>query len=274
MITIPILLAIYLSRKFKLGWRLWWIGAVTFVLSQVGHIPFNRFLTYLFQEGVLPSPPEDWQLIFNAVVLGLSAGIWEESARYAAYRWWAKDARTWKKAILLGAGHGGIESILLGVLGLLTYFQLVALQGVDLATVIPSDQLTVVQQSVEFYWSLAWPVSLLGSLERVFALLTQLALSVIILQVFIRKQIRWLWIAIGWHAFTNAIALIVLGTWGAYAAEAFLAVVALIDLFVIFSLRRPEPTESTEEKPPPLASLSNLTPSEESLDRLEETKYN
>ena len=170
----------------------------------------------------------------------------------------------------MGAGHGGIESILLGVLGLLTYFQLVALQGADLASVIPADQLTVVQQRVELYWSIAWPVSLLGSIERVFALLTHLALSVIMLQVFIRKQIRWLWIAIGWHAFTNAVAIIILGTWGAYAAEAFLAVIALIDLIVIFGLRRSEDSLSIEEQPqpaPPLTVVSDSTPEEVSLER-------
>jgi uncharacterized membrane protein YhfC len=38
MILLPIGLGIYLTRKLSLGWRLWWIGAGTFVLSQVGHI--------------------------------------------------------------------------------------------------------------------------------------------------------------------------------------------------------------------------------------------
>ena len=97
------------------------------------------------------------------------------------------------------------------------------------------------------------------------------------LQVFIRKQIRWLWIAIGWHAFTNSVAIIILGTWGAYAAEAFLALVALIDLIVIFSLRRSEATIPTEEQPqpaPPLTMLSDITPEEVSVEKLEDTKYN
>ena len=41
MITLPIALGIYLTRRFQLGWRLWWIGGATFVISQVGHLPFN-----------------------------------------------------------------------------------------------------------------------------------------------------------------------------------------------------------------------------------------
>ena len=41
MILMPIGLGLWLEKRLRLGWRLWWIGAATFVLSQVGHIPFN-----------------------------------------------------------------------------------------------------------------------------------------------------------------------------------------------------------------------------------------
>ena len=51
MIGLPVGLGVYLTRRFRLGWRLWWIGAATFVLSQVGHIPFNWILTRLFALG-------------------------------------------------------------------------------------------------------------------------------------------------------------------------------------------------------------------------------
>jgi len=76
MIALPVVLGILLERKFHLGWGLWWIGAGTFIFSQVGHIPFNIGLTALFQRGVLPSPPQSWTLVFNAAILGLSAGLW------------------------------------------------------------------------------------------------------------------------------------------------------------------------------------------------------
>jgi uncharacterized membrane protein YhfC len=57
-----------------------------------------------------------YNLLIIAGFLGLSAGFFEESARYVVYRWWARDARTWSQGLMLGAGHGGIESILLGFL--------------------------------------------------------------------------------------------------------------------------------------------------------------
>jgi uncharacterized membrane protein YhfC len=130
---------------------------------------------------------------------------------------------------------------------------------------------------VAAYWSAPWYATLLGAVERSFALPTHIALSVIMLQVFIRGKIRWLLLAIGWHAFVNAITGIVLGTWGAYATEAVLAIIALIDIIIIFALKTPEPDTSpsketralTEPIPPTTINLIEETP--ENLDR---TRYN
>ena len=63
MVGMPIGLGFFLARRVvtgttgQSGWRLWWIGAAGFVISQIGHIPFNFFLTWLFQQHILPAPP-------------------------------------------------------------------------------------------------------------------------------------------------------------------------------------------------------------------------
>ncbi len=121
MVAMPIGLGLYLTRKLSLSWRLFWIGGTVFILSQVGHIPFNIVISLLFQRGVLPAPTLEWRLPFNAIFLGLSAGLFEEGARYLMYRYWTKEARWWGQGVLLGAGHGGAEAIILGVLVILTY---------------------------------------------------------------------------------------------------------------------------------------------------------
>ena len=56
-----------------------------------------------------------------------------------------------------------------------------------------------------------------------------------------RKQIRWLWLAVGWHAFLDAMAVISMPTWGVYITELLLGLVALVSLLMIFKLRTPEP---------------------------------
>lgn len=241
MVIIPILLAVFLIKKFKLPLRLWWIGAATFILSQVGHIPFNAGLTALFANGILPAPPENWQLIFNAVVLGLSAGLWEEVFRYFAYRFWAKDARSWDRGLLLGAGHGGVEAIFLGLLVLVNYVAMVLLKDANLTAMVPAGQMELAQLQMNAYWSAPWYATLLGAVERLFAVIFHLSASILVLQVFLRKQIRWLWLAIGWHAFLDALAVYSAPTWGIYVTELLLGLVALVSLVIILKLKTPEP---------------------------------
>ena len=275
MIAIPVCLGIYLTHKFQMGWRLWWIGAATFTLSQVGHIPFNMGLSYLFQKGILPTPPENWSLIFNAAILGLSAGLWEECARYATYSWWAKDARSWSTGVMLGAGHGGIEAILLGILVLIAYFQLSALRNVDLSALVPPDQVALAQQQVTQYWSAPWYMSLLGAVERGFTIVTQIALSIMVLQVFLRKQIWWLLIAVLWHALLDGLIVgIIVPTFGIYTAEIAVGLSALINLAIIFALRTPEQI-ATPAEPPATVQTQSYSPAEvlETPEKLDNTKF-
>src|SRR5512143_2957312 len=156
MILLPVGLGLWLEKRLHLGWRLWWIGAAPFVLSQVGHIPFNSGVQALFDKGLLAKPSASWQVIFSAVFLGLSCGLFEEWSRYAAYRWWAKEARSWRRGVMMGAGHGGMEAIILGLLVLLTFMNMVAVLDMDLTRRVPVEQLDLARQQIEQYWSLHW----------------------------------------------------------------------------------------------------------------------
>jgi uncharacterized membrane protein YhfC len=253
MIVLPLGLGIYLARRLGVSWRLWGIGAATFVLSQVGHIPFNALFTRLFSSGALPKPPDEYALLFSALFLGLSSGLWEETFRYGAYRWWAKDARTWPQGLMLGAGHGGIEAIILGVLAFIALVNMIALNGADLARLLPAEQVPLVQQQVAAYWATPWYLAVLGAVERVFAILFHLTASLIVLQVFLRKQIRWLWLAVLWHATLNAVAILA-SAYGPLAAEAALAGLSVVNLVLLVVLCRNSPAQL----PPPNVATAGV----------------
>ncbi len=274
MVSLPLILAFYLMHHFKLGWRLWWIGAATFVLSQAGHIPFNIGVGYLLRN-LMVGLTQPWTLIIQAVFLGLSAGLWEEMARYAAYRWWAREARSWPKGVLMGAGHGGIESMLLGLLVLITFFQMFAMQGLD-PLALPVEQRQLVQQQMAAYWSAPWYATLLGAVERVFAMAHQILFSVLVLQVFVRRQNRWLWLAVAWHALIDAVAVYSVATWGPYLTEALLAVETVFAVLVIFALRQPETPQPEAPAPSPSTHPLNgnsLPVIEETLENIEGTRF-
>jgi uncharacterized membrane protein YhfC len=261
MVAIPIGLGVYLTRRFQMGWRLWWIGAATFVMSQVGHLPFNWILNRLFVLGMLPSPPASWRLYFFAILGGLSAGLWEELVRAGVFKWWAVDARTWRKGVMLGAGHGGIEAIILGGLVLIGFVNILILSGPDAARLVPPNQLALVQQQIAAYWSGSPLVALMGAVERIFAITNHIALSLMVMQAFTRRQPAWIALAVIYHTLLDGSMAYLAGiwgqqSWGVLAIEGAIGIGALVSLGIIFALYQPEPVEKPDEVETLLASES------------------
>lgn len=254
MITMPIGLALFLSVRWKLGARLWLIGAATFILSQIGHIPFNALFTLVVNRTPLTEMSERSALLFNAVYVGLSAGLFEELFRYGMFRWWVKDARSWRKGVLTGAGHGGAEAIIFGAIALYTFVQFAYLRNADLSKIVPAGQLAQTQLQVSGYWSMTWFDSLQGALQRLFSIPTHFAMAVLVLQTFTRRQWFWVWLAVLYHAAMDTGATLLSGLGGALPAYAFMCVFAIVNLFLVFRLRQPEPGQ--ENLPPDRGRLN------------------
>jgi uncharacterized membrane protein YhfC len=278
MVLMPLGLGFALARRLGLRWRLFAIGAVTFVGSQVLHIPFNAWvLGPLFQRLGLSEATQGLPLAIVAGALGLSAGIFEEGARTIVYRFWLKGSRSWSQALMFGAGHGGIEAILLGGLALMALFQLISLRGVDLATVLPADQLELARAQVEAYWSAPWYEALLPAVERASALCLQVSLAVLVLQAFTRHNPLWVVLAIAWHALIDAVAVIAMAVWGVYVSEGLVALGALASLGILWRLWRPEaagPVEPIPDALPPVVGftqIGDLPPS--TPEKLDNSRY-
>ena len=253
MIAMPVGLTIYLTRKFKQGWRLFWIGAATFISSQVLHIPFNALINPFFRQFGFIALPEILQSAMLSLFLGMSAGLFEELSRYAMYRWWARDARSWSKGLLAGAGHGGIEAIILGLLVLYGYGQMLILRGMDISTLGTPDKVELVRAQIQAYWSAPWTLTMLGALERLFTIPLHLAYSLLVLQAFIRKKIWWVGLAIVCHALVDGVAVFVsqIG-FSALAIEGIIGTFAIGSMGIIFFLRQTAPQPDLVPAPAPV----------------------
>jgi len=269
MLTLPILLGWFICRQRQARWGLFFIGMVGFVLSQVFHIPFNWLITNQLQ--LLPT---DTSILLNlfmvSLFLGLSAGVFEEVTRYLIYRFWAKDARTWGRGLMFGSGWGGVESMIVGIILLINAIVLAAMsQGLWLE-LVPVEQQTLLAEQIQVMVTMPWYEAMLGSLERVFAICLHLSLSLMVMQVFTRGKLLWLWLAIGWHAAVNTTAVFVQIYWAnPYLTEAIIALFALVSLGVVFWLREPEPIEPEIEPlpvPDPVKPVK-IKATSESLDR-------
>ena len=205
-ILIPIILAIILRRRFRVSWLLFGVGSFTFIGSQVVHLPLNSLLTKI---GVLPSSTDTaWLIAQTAIVLGLTAGICEELARFVGYTI-LKKARRAEDGLMLGLGHGGIEAmILIGILSAGSFAQLFALRSVDLQTLnLAQDQLLQVQKALDTFNQPA-VVGLLPLVERLIAMTLHVTLSMMVLYAFQQNKRIWVLWAILYHAIVDALAVV------------------------------------------------------------------
>lgn len=273
MIALPVALTIYLTRKYSLGWRYFWIGAGTMIFSQVLHIPFNIIVNPIFSKPIFILFPIIWQNIFLAIFLGFSAGLFEELSRYIMFRWWAKEARSWSTGMLAGAGHGGIEAVILGILVLYGYVQMMILRGVDISTVISPEKVEMVKTQVQAYWSAPWPMTLLGAIERLFTIPLHLACSVLVLQTFLRNNYRWIICAIFYHALVDGLAVFLMKSGvSTYSIEGIIGIFAVLSIGIVILLK----AHGQERIPATVRNKKTsvkIKPIEDTPENLERTRF-
>ena len=219
----PLVFVIWAAGRSGWGVRLIGVGAATFVLSQVVHLPLNWVLGNM---GVLTSaPPIDTT---SAAILGLTSGLCEELARYGAMKWWVREVRDGSQATGFGLGHGGFEAVLVGILGCFTALNMLALQTMDLNTLgLEPAQLKVVQSQVLAYQEQPFWQPVLAPIERALTMANHVWMSLLVMLALLRKQLRWLVAAIAWHALLNGLVLVTLRDHGVVASEAILMLMTL-----------------------------------------------
>lgn len=234
-----IALAIVLHRRLPAPWRAWVWGALTFVASQVARLPILIGLTVLSQMLGLDFGQEG-NFWFNAAVLSFSAGLFEEMARYVVLRFLARDVRGWNGAVMFGAGHGGIEAILIVGIGsgiVNSYLLLnadVLLAQTRAAAPAAADQL---QAQIEALRGVSAGIIAASLIERVFAIMLHIGLSVMVMRAVEGDGFKWVLAAIAIHAAANFAAVTAQRFGGIVVAEVIVAVFGLAVLAFTLSQR-------------------------------------
>jgi uncharacterized membrane protein YhfC len=193
----PVLLALWWHRRTGAPFRALGAGALVFFVSQVvlrlpWQIPLGRWIQG-HREWLIPF------LLFSS----LTAGLFEETGRWAGYKYLLRTERSRRVGVMFGLGHGALESILLAGLplaGLLVTWVMAARGLISAGPVL--DGLREQTAALDF-----WRVQL-AALERASAMAVHVGLALIVLQMWIRGGIRWLVLAILLHFAINSIAAI------------------------------------------------------------------
>jgi uncharacterized membrane protein YhfC len=186
MILFPLALGWWIRRRYRVGWGIFWAGAATFILSQIVHLPLNWALGLLSGgRGVAL-----WPLAAMALVAGLSAALCEEGARWFVLTFFLKQCRRWDQGLQYGAGHGGVEAIIFGVLALMSFVSMIVLRLNPAMLNLAGAAAEQAQAQMAQYWATPWYMSILAGSERVCAITLQIAMALLVVRSVARRQPR------------------------------------------------------------------------------------
>ena len=210
-IALPVGLALYFGLKKKADIIPFFVGCAVMVL-------FAFVLEQLVHYVVLKSPAGDRiqsDIMLSALYGGAMAGIFEETGRFAAFKTVLKKYRGKDiNSLMYGAGHGGIEAlILLGITSInnITYSVLINPGNTETLTSPASgDLLKQIETAIDQLITTPSYTFLLGGVERIFAVALQLSLSVLVWFA-VKNAKKWYLypLAIFLHFFVDACTVII-----------------------------------------------------------------
>jgi uncharacterized membrane protein YhfC len=242
MIVGPFVAALILTRRLSAGWRIFWLGSLVFVVSQlVLRLPLVGALQAALAPQLAGSPALSFAL---GTSLAVTAALFETGGRWLGYRFLLRrDPKTWDTGVMFGLGHGGIESaLLISGIALAQLAALLTTTEAQLAAMpaAQADALRALAAGVAT--GPAW-LGLSGAYERVMAVVFHVAVSVLVLQSFVHGEARWTWYAFALHTLMDFVtpvllpALLPAGTTRLLAQQMFLTVMGGLALGIIVALR-------------------------------------
>ncbi len=234
-LIMPVLVVFLLCLKRKISFIPVGVGALVFTVFQLLiRIPALQMLAQIPAFAAFLARP-----IAGGIFLGLTAGIFEEVGRYIGYKLLLRQKRAWKDGFAFGLGHGGIESI---VLVGMTYINNIVLSlmlnnGQQAEKIISALPTGTWEQIYDALTQTAPHIFLVGGIERIFAMVIQVAFSILVLYTIRKKNIFYLVLAVLLHLVVDG-PLALLRPHGLWVIEGFVCICAIAGLIYIVASRK------------------------------------
>jgi uncharacterized membrane protein YhfC len=217
-----------------------------------------------------------------ALMAGLSAGVCEEGARWLIVTFLARRIRGWRAGLQYGAGHGGAESIILGLIVALNLIAILVARSLGPATqILPAEALAQLQAAQDAYWSQSAALPLVAAFERICTIILHISWASLVVAAVTQRKPLYFVAALALHTLVDFWAVVGATRLGIAAVETGVALFALLGLWIIWRLRQQpgaEPsvltTREASSAPPSAADLAprELT-AEELARRADLSKY-
>jgi uncharacterized membrane protein YhfC len=235
---LPIGLIIYARKRYSTYFSTIAVGALVFFI-------FVLVLESLFHLYVLKLNPATKALMENpwifAIYGGLAAGIFEETGRLIAFKFFLKKHRQWKDGFGYGIGHGGIEAMLLAgfaAINNLVYSLAINKGNFDslIGSKLPPDTAEQLKNSlINSHWTLF----LISGIERCFAIAIQIGLSILVIYAVKNRKYIYYLLAILIHGLIDFPAVLVKkGVWNLWVVEGIAFVACIIGIYWIIRSKK------------------------------------
>lgn len=198
-VGLPVGLCIYMKKVGRASLKSFFLGCGIFVifalvLEQILHFIVRTVSGTFFSE----------HLIAYAVYGGLAAGLFEETGRYVAMKFFMKGSLTKQEAVMYGAGHGGIEAILLGGMACLSnLLTSIMINSGILEKMLPAGDVSVQAAISQLTGLPAWQF-LLAGMERCSAVVLHIVLSYLVYLGVKNRKIQFYILAVLVHFLVDA----------------------------------------------------------------------
>ncbi len=233
---VPVGILVFLAVKKRITLVPLLAGFLSFFVSQ----PLTRLvlLSILGQVAAFQQFVAEHFILYAVLVGGLSAGLFEETARLVGATL-LKKHRSWKDACSFGWGHGFCEVFLITGMAQVNnlIFAVMLNSGVTAEMLgIPAETLQAVALQLTAVSPWMFGVSVI---ERVFAVIYHLSATLLIFWgVNHRKRLATWGIAVGCHTLFNALGVIFSAYLGILAAEVAMAAMVVVMLVLVLRLRK------------------------------------
>ncbi|MBV9616962.1 MAG: YhfC family intramembrane metalloprotease [Ktedonobacteraceae bacterium] len=250
-VVLPFILGGIAHKKLAVGWKYFWFGALVMLVAQpLTRVPLIDLLHTVLAPLLSTSIAFTWIWL---VIQAVTAGLFEEVGRYVGYRlFMRREPKTWAKAVMYGIGHEGLESVLLGggLQIVLPLLGAVIFSSINLNS-LPIAQRQAAIQQIAFVNAVPVWSPLLIAWGRLWSFPLQVALSVMVLQVFRQRQMRWLVLAILFHALIDFLTLALPQAFGQSTAiqlviNGMLCGFGLLGVWIIWRLHTPDDEERAD----------------------------
>lgn len=233
-VGLPVLMAWFLVRRCQSEWRLVAVGVMAYLVFQVVQAPLFQWLSesefYKSQLATLPT-------VSLALVAGLLTALLEQSIRAGSFWFVRKGISRVEQGLTVTTGHGGAESLLIGVQFLINFIFAVSITSSGIQALnLPETEAAQLQAQITSFWALPWYLPLAAALQRLALFGLQFALGLMVWLAVSRRAWLWLAVSVLWYTANNAVVTILSASMPDALNTTLFALVGLLNAGIAYFL--------------------------------------